>query len=97
MGSKRILPRLNNEVNEEWLSDKSRYSCDGLLKQRLDTPYIKRDNKLVRSTWEDAIDLIVKKINQIDPNQIGGHVGDLVSIESIFAFKKFLKKLNQKI
>ncbi len=93
---KRILPRLNNEVNEEWLSDKSRYSCDGLLKQRLDTPYIKRDNKLVRSTWEDAIDLIVKKINQTDPNQIGGHVGDLVSIESIFAFKKFFEKIKSK-
>ena len=93
---KRILPRLNNEVNEEWLSDKSRYSCDGLLKQRLDTPYIKRDNKLVRSTWEDAIDLIVKKINQTDPNQIGGHVGDLVGIESIFAFKKFFEKIKSK-
>ena len=46
---KRILPRLNNEINEEWISDKTRYSCDGLLKQRLDVPYIKKNNKLQKS------------------------------------------------
>ena len=45
---KRILPRLNNDINEEWISDKTRYSCDGLLKQRLDVPYIKKDNKLTK-------------------------------------------------
>ncbi len=90
---KRILPRINNEINEEWISDKTRYACDGLLKQRLDTPYIKKNNKLVKSTWNEAIELICKKINLIDSKLIGAHVGDMASLESIFSFKKFLAKI----
>ena len=90
---KRVLPRLNNEINEEWISDKTRYACDGLLKQRLDVPYIKKDNKLVKSTWEDAIELISNKIKSIKPEQIAGHVGDMASIETIFSFKNLLKKI----
>jgi len=91
---KRILPRLNNEINEEWISDKTRYACDGLLKQRLDVPYIKKNNKLVKSTWDDAIELISNKIKSIKPEQIAGHVGDMASIETIFSFKNLLKKIN---
>jgi NADH-quinone oxidoreductase subunit G len=90
---KRILPRLNNEINEEWISDKTRYACDGLLKQRLDVPYIKKNNKLIKSTWDEAIDLISNKIKSIKPEQIAGHVGDMVSIETIFSFKNLLKKI----
>ena len=90
---KRILPRLNNEINEEWISDKTRYACDGLLKQRLDVPYIKINNKLVKSNWDDAIDLISKKIKSVKPEQIAGHVGDMASIETIFSFKNLLKKI----
>jgi len=90
---KRVLPRLNNEINEEWISDKTRYACDGLLKQRLDIPYIKKGNKLVKSTWDDAIELISNKIKSIKPEQIAGHVGDMVSIETIFSFKNLLKKI----
>ncbi len=90
---KRILPRLNNEINEEWISDKTRYSCDGLLKQRLDIPYIKKDNKLQKSTWDEAIDLLVNKIQSIQPNDIAGHIGDMVSIENALSFKKFFKTL----
>jgi NADH-quinone oxidoreductase subunit G len=90
---KRVLPRLNNEINEEWISDKTRYACDGLLKQRLDVPYIKKNNKLVKSTWDDAIELISNKIKSIKPEQIAGHVGDMTSIETIFSFKTFLKKI----
>ena len=86
---KRILPKLNNEINEEWISDKTRYSCDGLLKQRLDVPYIKKDNKLVKSSWDESIELISKKIKELNPNQIGGHVGDMKSLENSLAFKKF--------
>ena len=59
---KRILPRLNNEINEEWISDKTRYSCDGLLKQRLDVPYIKKENKLQKSSWDEAIEIIVNML-----------------------------------
>ena len=91
---KRILPRLNNEINEEWISDKTRYSCDGLLKQRLDTPYIKKNGRLVKSNWDEAIELITNKINSTNSNQIGAHIGDMVSIETIFSFKNLLKKIN---
>ena len=91
---KRILPRLNNEINEEWISDKTRYSCDGLLKQRLDSPYIKKDNRLQKSTWDEAIDLILNKIKATNADEIGGHIGDMVNLENALAFKKFFKVLN---
>jgi len=91
---KRILPRLNNDINEEWISDKTRYSCDGLLKQRLDVPYVKKDNKLQKSSWEETIEIIVKKINEIKPDEIAGHVGDMVNLESSLAFKKLFNSLN---
>ena len=90
---KRILPRLNDDINEEWISDKTRYSCDGLLKQRLDVPYIKKDNKLVKSNWDEVLEIVRKKLVEADPNKIGGHVGDLVSLENSLAFKKFFKYL----
>jgi NADH-quinone oxidoreductase subunit G len=90
---KRILPRLNNEINEEWISDKTRYSCDGLLKQRLDVPYIKKNNKLQKSTWDEAINLLVDKIHSVQPNEIAGHIGDMINMENALSFKKFFKKL----
>tara|TARA_B100001057_G_scaffold278996_2_gene279258 strand:+ start:615 stop:2663 length:2049 start_codon:yes stop_codon:yes gene_type:complete len=93
---KRILPRLNEEINEEWISDKTRYSCDGLLKQRLDTPYIKKDNRLIKSSWDEAIDIIIKKLNETENSQIAGHLGDLVSLEATLAFKKFFELLGSK-
>ena len=91
---KRILPRLNNEINEEWISDKTRYSCDGLLKQRLDVPYIKKDNRLQKSNWDEAIEFIVNKIKSIQPDEIGGHIGDMINLENALAFKKLFKVLN---
>ena len=91
---KRILPRLNNDINEEWISDKTRYSCDGLLKQRLDTPYIKRNNKLHKSSWDEAISIIADKIKTFSPNEIGGHIGDMVNLENALSFKKFFSILN---
>ncbi|MBL6857159.1 MAG: NADH-quinone oxidoreductase subunit G [Pelagibacteraceae bacterium] len=91
---KRVLPRLNNEINEEWISDKTRYACDGLLKQRLDQPYIKKNGKLVKASWDEAIDLITNKIKSIDPSHIGAHIGDMASIETIFSFKNLLEKIN---
>jgi NADH-quinone oxidoreductase subunit G len=88
---KRILPRLNNEINEEWISDKTRYSCDGLLKQRLDVPYVKKENKLQKSNWDEVVDLIVNKIQSIQPEEIAGHIGDTVNMENALAFKKLFK------
>ncbi len=90
---KRILPRLNNDINEEWISDKTRYSCDGLLKQRLDTPYVKKNNKLQKTTWDEAISILLKKIKMLDPNEIGGHIGDMVNLENALSFKKFFSEL----
>ena len=90
---KRILPRLNNDINEEWISDKTRYSCDGLLKQRLDIPYIKKNNKLQKSNWDEAIEVIVNKINETQPKEMAGHIGDLVNFENSIAFKKLFTNL----
>ena len=90
---KRILPRLNNDINEEWISDKTRYSCDGLLKQRLDVPYIKINKKLQKSNWGEAISLLVDKINSINPDEIGGHIGDMVNLENALSFKKLFSVL----
>ena len=90
---KRILPRLNNDINEEWISDKTRYSCDGLLKQRLDVPYIKKNNKLQKSSWDEAIGIIVKKIKETQSDEIAGHIGDMISLESSVAFKKLFNNL----
>ena len=90
---KRILPRLNNDINEEWISDKTRYSCDGLLKQRLDVPYVKKNNKLQKSTWDEVISILVDKIKTINPNEIGGHIGDMVNLENALSFKKFFSIL----
>jgi len=91
---KRILPRLNNEINEEWISDKTRYSCDGLLKQRLDVPYIKKNNRLQKSSWDEAIEVIINTIKSIKPDEIGGHIGDMINLENALAFKKLFKVLN---
>ena len=90
---KRILPRLNDDINEEWISDKTRYSCDGLLKQRLDSPYIKKNNKLVKTSWEEAINLVSEKIKNCDKSKIAGHIGDMASLETIFSFKQLFKNL----
>ena len=90
---KRILPRLNNEINEEWISDKTRYSCDGLLKQRLDTPYIKKNNKLQKASWDEAINLLVDKIHSVKPNEIAGHIGDMINMENALSFKKLFETL----
>ncbi len=90
---KRVLPRLNNEINEEWISDKTRYSCDGLLKQRLDVPYIKKNNKLQKTTWDEAITLLTNKIRSVAPDEIGGHIGDMVNLENALSFKKLFNSL----
>jgi len=90
---KRVLPRLNNNINEEWISDKTRFACDGLLKQRLDKPYKRENGKLLETSWDDVIDLISSKINETDPKFIAGHVGDMSSLETINSFKTFLNSI----
>ena len=91
---KRILPRLNNDINEEWISDKTRYACDGLLKQRLDKPYKRENGKLVESTWDEIINIVCSKIKETEKNLIAGHIGDMQSMESINSFKTLLETIN---
>ena len=67
---KRVLPRVNENINEEWISDKTRYACDGLLKQRLDVPYIRENGKLKKSSWKNALKILINKIKSFNPNEI---------------------------
>jgi len=89
---KRVLPRINEDINEEWISDKTRYACDGLLKQRIDTPYIRENGKLEKTTWDQALKFLIKKINTFKPNEMAGLVGDLADLEMIYSFKLFFEK-----
>jgi len=89
---KRILPRVNEDINEEWISDKTRYACDGLLKQRLDTPYVRENGRLQKSSWDQVLKLLIKKIKSFNPNNIAGIVGDLADLEMIYSFKSFFEK-----
>lgn len=89
----RILPRLNEDVNEEWLSDRSRFSYDGLQRQRLDTPMIRQGDSMVPCSWEAALETVTEKMSQTNPKDIRGLVGDLVDLESMVVFKDLLNKL----
>jgi len=88
---KRILPKVNEDINEEWISDKTRFACDGLLKQRLDTPYIREHGKLKKVPWSQAFKLLINKIKSFNTEEIGGLVGDLADLEMIYSFKTFFE------
>jgi NADH-quinone oxidoreductase subunit G len=92
----RILPRTHDAVNEEWLTDKARFSFDGLRYQRLDTPYIRRQGKLVKATWLEAFQTVAAKIKGLKPQEIGALSGDLVEVESLFALRQLLDSLGVK-
>ncbi|MZR30512.1 NADH-quinone oxidoreductase subunit NuoG [Sneathiella litorea] len=89
----RFLPRLNEDVNEEWLSDRSRFSYDGLKAQRLDTPYVRKDGKLQPASWGEAFDVIAAKLDGVDGANIGAIAGDLVCSESMKALKDLMDLL----
>ena len=91
---KRVLPRLNEEINEEWIPDKTRYACDGLLKQRIDKPFKRENGKLFECSWDEALNIVGSKIKETDKNQIGFHAGDMLSMETINSLKEFAKKLS---
>ena len=94
---KRILPRINEDINEEWISDKTRHACDGLLNQRLDTPFIKYNNKFDKASWREVINIIKSKVQQTDRDEICGFTGDLINMEALYTFKEFFAKtLNSK-
>ena len=89
---KRVLPIINEDINEEWISDKTRYACDGLLNQRIDTPYIKYNNKFEKANWAEAYKIIKSKIENTNKEKICGFVGDLVNMEASFIFKEFFDR-----
>ena len=89
---KRVLPIINEDINEEWISDKTRYACDGLLNQRLDTPYIKYNKKFEKASWDEVYKIVKSKIENINNEKICGFVGDLVNMEASFIFKEFFDR-----
>ena len=92
----RIMPRLNEEINEEWISDKTRFIWDGLKSQRLDKPYVRKGNKLVPATWAQAFAAIARKVKATSGKKIGAVAGDLVGVEEMYATKKLLEALGSK-
>ncbi len=89
---KRVLPIINENINEEWISDKTRYACDGLLNQRLDTPYVKYNNKFEKASWNEVLKIIKSKIENTKKEKICGFVGDLTNMETSFIFKEFFDR-----
>ncbi len=89
----RILPKLNENINEEWISDKARFACDGLKVQRLDTPYIRKNGKLVEASWNQAIEYIVENVNAVKGDEIAAISGSTTSVESMFLLKKMFSNL----
>ena len=89
---KRVLPRINEEINEEWISDKTRYACDGLKNQRLDTPYIKNNNKFEKTSWSEVYKKIFEKISETPSDKIAGITGDMNNMETLFSIKEFFEK-----
>lgn len=89
----RVLPRLNEWVNEEWLADKSRNACDGLKYQRLDQPYVRRDGKLQPAEWDDAFGAIAQAVDGVSGDKIAALVGDMVDCESTLALKELMTAL----
>ena len=89
----RVLPRNNDDVNEEWISDKTRYACDGLRMQRLDHPYVRENGKLRPASWDEALDLAAQKLKQAAPDRVGVIAGDLVGAEEMFALKDLADRL----
>src|SRR5437588_10549557 len=79
----RILPRVNEEVNEEWISDKTRHVVDGLRTQRLDQPYIRQNGRLVPASWSAAFELIAAHVKAAKPERIGAIGGDLGAVEEM--------------
>ncbi|MBK8009283.1 MAG: NADH-quinone oxidoreductase subunit G [Rhizobiales bacterium] len=86
----RIMPRLHEDVNEEWISDKTRFIWDGLRTQRLDKPYVRIKGKLVRASWSDAFAAIADKMRGTDAKKVGAIVGDLATTEESFALKALM-------
>ncbi len=89
---KRVLPIINEDINEEWISDKTRYACDGLLHQRLDSPFIKYNGKFEKASWNEVYKIIKSKFENTSKEKICGFVGDLNNMETGYIFKEFFDR-----
>ncbi|WP_416908574.1 MAG: NADH-quinone oxidoreductase subunit NuoG [Polymorphobacter sp.] len=89
----RVTPRINDDVNEEWLADKSRFAHDGLREQRLDSPWVRKGGKLVRASWAEAFAAVKAGLEGVSGGQIAGIVGDLCAVEDMVALKDLLGTL----
>ncbi|HWK14683.1 MAG TPA: NADH-quinone oxidoreductase subunit NuoG [Rhizobiaceae bacterium] len=89
----RILPRINEAVNEEWISDKTRFIWDGLRTQRLDRPYVRRNGKLTVASWAEAFAAVRDAVAKTTGERIGAIAGDLAAVEEIYALKLLMQSL----
>ena len=89
---KRVLPRNNDDINEEWISDKTRYACDGLKNQRLDTPFLKKNGKFEKITWNEAYDILTKKIETFYLIKLQVLLAILTDMETMYIVKEFFEK-----
>ncbi|MCK8781493.1 NADH-quinone oxidoreductase subunit NuoG [Rhizobium sp. NTR19] len=89
----RIMPRVNEQVNEEWISDKTRFIWDGLKTQRLDRPYVRKDGRLQAATWREAFGAIQAAVAGTTPDKIGAIVGDLAAVEEMYALRELIRSL----
>ncbi len=89
----RILPRNNDAVNEEWISDKTRHVADGLKTQRLDQPYVRKNGRLEPASWDEALALVAQKLKSAKPEKIGAIASDLAAAEEMFALKDLFSRL----
>jgi NADH-quinone oxidoreductase subunit G len=89
----RILPRVNDAINEEWISDKTRHVWDGLRTQRLDRPYVRRNGKLAPASWDEAFRVIAERLNGLDGARFAAIAGDLAAAEEMFALKLLTEQL----
>ena len=89
----RVLPVLNEEINEEWISDKTRFACDGLRRQRLDQPYVRRDGKLVPASWQEAFEAIAERVRATTGDRIAAIAGDLADCEAMVALGDLMDAL----
>jgi NADH-quinone oxidoreductase subunit G len=92
----RIMPRTNEDINEEWISDKTRFAYDGLACQRLDKPYIRKNKKLVPCSWDEAFEVIRKQLSKVKPSETAALAGDLVDQESQLALRMLLDAMDVK-
>ena len=90
----RVLPRINDDINEEWISDKTRHHIDGLMRQRIDRPYMRDTNgRLAEASWDDVFAAIAKVVKKTKPQDTAALAGDLADAESMFALKNLMENL----